>query len=188
MDRGGERGRAEPDQIFWLTSTAINPHLPIQFCRHRYAIWHIDNYLAKERLDCGRAVGGEGSATVKRQAQKRNSEATQFARNQRATANEFASDAWQMPRNRSCCSEKLRREYVIEPYMVDFCCIELKLVVEIDGERHFADAGKSADKVREQFLMRLGYKAMRIPGYEMLRDPQSVKDKIAAAIHNMRGY
>jgi very-short-patch-repair endonuclease len=125
---------------------------------------------------------------AERRGRKRDSHATEFARNQRATANEFASDAWQMLRNRNCCSEKFRREYVIEPYTVDFCCIALKLVVEIDGEHHFTDAGKSADQVRDQFLMRLGYKVLRIPGYEVLRDPQSVKNKIATAIHDIRGH
>ena len=124
---------------------------------------------------------------AKRQTRKRNLEATEFARDQRAAANEFASDVWQMVRNRRCCSEKFRREFVIEPYTVDFCCIALKLVVEVDGEHHFTDAGRSADRARDHYLTQLGYKVLRIPGYEVIREPNLVHNKIVEAIAEIRG-
>ena len=37
-----------------------------------------------------------------------------------------------MLRNRRCRGEKFWREHVIAPYTVDFCCVSLKLVVEVD--------------------------------------------------------
>ena len=124
---------------------------------------------------------------AKRPRRKRNPEATEFARNQRATANEFANDVWQMIRDRRCCGEKFRREYRIEPFTVDFCCVALKLVVEVDGEDHFTDDGRSADRVRDQYLAQLGYQVLRIPGYEVLRDPKSAHDQIVKAIAEIRG-
>ena len=35
--------------------------------------------------------------------------------------------------------EKFRREYPIPPYTADFCCVALKLIVELDGEHHQAE-------------------------------------------------
>ena len=118
---------------------------------------------------------------------RRNPEAIEFARNQRATANEFASDVWQFVRDRRCCGEKFRREHVIEPYTVDFCCVTLKLIIEVDGEQHFTEAGIARDRERDIYLEKLGYEVIRIPGYEVLREPKSVRDRIVAAIVGRRG-
>jgi very-short-patch-repair endonuclease len=124
---------------------------------------------------------------IKTPMPKRNPEATQFARNQRATANEFAQDVWQMVRSRRCCGEKFRREYVIEPYTVDFCCIALKLIIEIDGKDHFTEQGREHDRVRDKYLNERGYEVLRIPGYEVLKEPQQVLMKISSAIEARRG-
>ncbi len=119
---------------------------------------------------------------VKRQTRKRNPEATEFARNQRKTANEFANDVWQMVRNRRCCGVKFRREFRIAPYTVDFCCVELKLIVEVDGKSHFTDAGIAADRARDEYLRGLGYEVLRIPGFDVLKEPALVRERIVEAI------
>ena len=76
---------------------------------------------------------------------QRDPEAIQFARHQRAAANEFAQALWQMLRNRRCRNQKFCREYPIPPYTVDFCCVALKLIVEVDGEPNQTDEGRLHD-------------------------------------------
>ena len=49
---------------------------------------------------------------------QRDDDALQFARDQRATANEFAQDVWQMVRNRRCRNQKFRREYAVPTYTI----------------------------------------------------------------------
>jgi len=93
-----------------------------------------------------------------------------------------------MLRNRRCCGEKFRREYSIAPYTVDFCCIALKLVVEVDGEHHFTDIGIASDRSRDQYLRQLGYTVLRIPGYQVLREPESVRNQVTKAIIEIRGF
>ena len=66
----------------------------------------------------------------------RDAEAIAFARDQRSRRNEFANAVWQMVRNRRCGNQKFRREYPIPPYTADFCCVALKLIIEVDGEHH----------------------------------------------------
>ena len=62
----------------------------------------------------------------------------------RATANEFGSTVWQWVRNRPVANQKFRREYPIPSYTTDFCCVELKLILEIDGVGHFTEDGQLA--------------------------------------------
>ena len=80
----------------------------------------------------------------------RSPEAIQFARDQRATANEFARTVWQWVRNRQVCRQKFRREYPLPPYTADFCCVELKLILEVDGADYFT----KADQERDRFAMK----------------------------------
>ena len=113
---------------------------------------------------------------------RRDPEAIAFARHQRATANEFSQYVWQMLRNRRCRNQKFRREYPIPPYTVDFCCLALKLIVEVDGEHHQTDEGRQHDQRRDHCLAELGYHVLRIAGYEVLRNPAAVRLQIEQAI------
>ena len=72
-----------------------------------------------------------------------------FARDQRARANEFAHDVWQMLRNCRCRNQKFRREYPIPPYTVDFCCLAPKLIIEVDGAHRQTDEGRKHDQRRD---------------------------------------
>ena len=96
---------------------------------------------------------------------RRDAEAITFARDQRAKANEFSQDVWQMVRNRRCQGQKFRREYPIPPYIVDFCCVALKLIIEVDGQDHQAEEGRQHDQRRDRYLAAQGYHVVRIPGY-----------------------
>jgi very-short-patch-repair endonuclease len=100
--------------------------------------------------------------------------AIDFARLQRRTANEFASTVWHWVRNRNCCGQKFRREAPIPPYTVDFCCIQLKLVIEVDGAPHLTAAGRAYDARRDRWLRKQGYRVVRIPGFAVLKDPDRV--------------
>ncbi len=64
--------------------------------------------------------------------------------------------------------------------------MELRLVIEIDGESHFTDVGRAHDLVRDQFLRRWGYRILRIPGYAVVRDDgeviQSIRQFVQAAM------
>ena len=113
---------------------------------------------------------------------QRNPDAIAFARDQRVRANEFAQTVWQIVRNRSCRNQKFRREYPIPPYTADFCCVALKLIVEVDGEHHDTEEGREHDEVRDRYLTERGYTLLRIPGYQVLRDPAGARSLIENAI------
>ena len=113
---------------------------------------------------------------------RRDPEAIAFARDQRARANAFARDLWQIVRNRQCRGAKFRREYPIPPYTADFCCVALQLIIEVDGEHHQTAEGHERDLNRDKFLADRGYAVVRIPGYQVLQDAAAVRRVIELAI------
>ncbi len=118
-----------------------------------------------------------------KRSQARSKPSIEFAKNQRHTSNEFATTVWQWIRNRQCCNQKFRREVPIPPYTVDFCCVELKLIIEIDGEHHISEAGIEHDRIRDQYLRGLGYQILRIPGYDVIRDGGEVIERIRCFVN-----
>ncbi len=79
---------------------------------------------------------------------------------------------WQLLRKRQLGGLKFRRQAVIGPYIVDFCCPRQRLVVEVDGESHIGRG--DVDEARTAHLKRLGYRIMRVTNDDVLRDLEAV--------------
>lgn len=58
---------------------------------------------------------------------------------------------------------KFRRQAVINKYIADFYCPDLKLVIELDGSQHFQDDGLEYDRIRTEFLQKYELTVLRIP-------------------------
>jgi len=58
------------------------------------------------------------------------------ARDLRKSQTEAESRAWWLLRGRQLSGFKFRRQYPIGPFFADFCCPELKLVIELEGSVH----------------------------------------------------
>ncbi|MGB2578883.1 very-short-patch-repair endonuclease [Elusimicrobium simillimum] len=78
---------------------------------------------------------------------------------------------WKMLRNNQF-GVKFKRQFQIDRYIVDFVCIDLKLVIECDGGQH--DDDKEKDKLRTGFLNSLGYKVIRFWNNEILKNEEGV--------------
>jgi very-short-patch-repair endonuclease len=117
-----------------------------------------------------------------KRSRARSPAAINFARTERATSNDFAQTIWQWVRNRQIHGQKFRREVPIPPYTVDFCCLELKLILEVDGAEHFTVEGQQHDRDRDEFLRQHGYHVVRIVGYDILQNGRQVLEKIVSAV------
>ena len=73
---------------------------------------------------------------------------------------------------------KFRRQFGVGPFIVDFCCYPLKLVIEIDGITHEDPQVQFRDQVREKFLRKAGYTIIRFSDELVFDDPISVVDAI----------
>lgn len=58
--------------------------------------------------------------------------------------------------------------------MVDFVCKRIKLVVEIDGDSHFSDAGMAHDARRTEYLAGRGYRVLRFTNAEVIGNAEGV--------------
>ncbi|UOH74317.1 endonuclease domain-containing protein [Acinetobacter schindleri] len=92
----------------------------------------------------------------------------EFAKSMRHTATDVENLMWQILRAKRFMNLKFRRQHVIKPYIVDFYCHEIGLVVELDGSQHGTDDGKEYDAERTKFLEALGLKVVRYWNHDVL--------------------
>lgn len=65
---------------------------------------------------------------------------------------------WQRLRGRQLDGCKFRRQHPYYDFILDFVCLERKLVVEVDGGQH---ADSSTDAQRDAFLLLDGFRVLR---------------------------
>ena len=73
---------------------------------------------------------------------------------------------------------KFTRQKVINRYIVDFCCMERKIVIELDGAQHFEGAAAEQDKLRDAFLKEMGYAVLRYTDKEVNSNFEGVCEDI----------
>jgi very-short-patch-repair endonuclease len=89
---------------------------------------------------------------------------------------------WELLRGRRLLGLKFVRKCPISRYVADFCCRELRLVIELDGEVHAEDKQISHDLNRDGYIRSLGYRIIRFPNQQVLGDPGSVLSQISTTI------
>ena len=87
-----------------------------------------------------------------------------------------------MLRNRKVMHQKFRREHSFGPCTLDFVCLVLRLVIEIDGKEHFAAHGTQRDAQRDAYLQKHGLQVLRIEGFRVTQDGPGVRDTIEQAV------
>jgi len=104
----------------------------------------------------------------------------QRARSLRREATDAERLLWHRLRDRQIAKSKFRRQYVIEPYIVDFVCLKRRLVVEVDGGQHAEQV--SEDERRSAFLKSKGFRVLRFWNTEVLTETDGVLQAIYAAL------
>ena len=99
-----------------------------------------------------------------------------FARELRRNSTDAERILWRQLRDRQLLGCKFRRQYTLGPYIVDFVCLEARLIVEVDGGQHMDRAQQ--DVLRSQYLIGLGYKVLRFWNNEVLTDMEGVLQQI----------
>jgi very-short-patch-repair endonuclease len=77
---------------------------------------------------------------------------------------------------------KFRRQVPLGNAIVDFCCLSLKLVVELDGAGHAHRSQAMRDRRRDQELEKGGYRVLRFPNGIVLKAPTEFVRKIQECI------
>ena len=84
---------------------------------------------------------------------------------------------WRRLRLRQIDGHKFRRQHAIGPFIVDFACLERKIIVEVDGGQH-GDAQVSYDRDRTEWLRARGFTVLRFWNNDVMRDVESVLEAI----------
>ncbi|MGH8491773.1 MAG: endonuclease domain-containing protein [Moraxellaceae bacterium] len=86
---------------------------------------------------------------------------------------------WQKIRASQFMGLKFRRQYPLGPYIVDFICLEQKLVIEVDGSQH---ADSAEDVARDAWLGSQGFKVVRFWNHEVLLNVDGVLQALTLAL------
>jgi len=86
---------------------------------------------------------------------------------------------WSKLRNRQVLGFKFRRQYGIGSYIVDYCCPEARLVIELDGDRHYLnDDAKEKDKIRQKYIESIGFEVLRFTNKDVRENLGGVLETI----------
>ena len=99
-----------------------------------------------------------------------------FRRRLRHEQTDTERKLWSLLRSRQLEAYKFRRQHPIGPYVVDFCCLEKRLIVELDGRQH---ADRIAyDQRRTEFLQSKGYRVLRFWDNQVFKETEAVVEKV----------
>jgi len=101
------------------------------------------------------------------------------ARELRRAATSPEQILWSVLRGRRLGGLKFRRQEPIGPYIVDFCCREHRLVVELDGMSH--EDKFEYDRRRQEWLEQEGYRVIRLANADV-NDLDAVARLIARGV------
>ena len=83
---------------------------------------------------------------------------------------------WRYLRAKRFVGFKFKRQQAINPYIVDFCCLRGRLVIELDGGHH--QDQQSYDEARTKYLNEQGFRVLRFWNNEVLQNIDQVLEVI----------
>jgi very-short-patch-repair endonuclease len=104
------------------------------------------------------------------------------ARGLRKNMTEAELKLWALLRRKRLGNFRFRRQAEIGPYIADFFCPKARLIVELDGEPHSAEAKMRHDDERTQWLETHGCRVIRFWNRDVFKAPNDVIDAIERAL------
>ena len=130
-----------------------------------------------------RAGGGPGwgsnASTLANSMHRIQPNQRDFARTLRSNLTDAEHALWQCLRGQQLNGVKFRRQHPIGRYVVDFVCIDQRLVIELDGGQHVDSAH---DLERDAWLKQQGWRVLRFWNHDALQNREGVLTVIAQAI------
>jgi very-short-patch-repair endonuclease len=83
---------------------------------------------------------------------------------------------WNHLRRQSMNGRKFRRQATVGPFIADFLCEELSLIVELDGDVHALR--QKQDERRSSQLEAHGYRVIRFPNTDVLMNLRGVLETL----------
>jgi very-short-patch-repair endonuclease len=100
------------------------------------------------------------------------------ARGLRQKETESEQVAWRLLRTLRFKGFTFRRQHAVGLYIVDFCCPQRRLIVELDGSVHAQPSQTRREKRRDAQLKDTGYTVARFPNGMVLEAPELFVEKV----------
>jgi len=94
---------------------------------------------------------------------------------------------WQKLRSSQFRGYAFNRQKPLGNYIVDFYCLKLDLVIEVDGNSHFFEESVVEDQERQKVIERMGLNFLRFSDLEVKRSMPSVLEEIGYFIDDFEG-
>ena len=104
------------------------------------------------------------------------------AQKQKRFPTEAEKCLWEMLRAKKM-GHRFRRQHIIGDFIVDFICLPLNLIIEVDGKYHNTHQQQEADYIRDSILNQAGYTILRFTNEEVIGDLDNVIHRIKAAMN-----
>jgi len=101
-----------------------------------------------------------------------------LAKRLRTAQTPWEAKLWYRLRGNRLLNLKFKRQVPIGKYIVDFCCNERKLVIELDGSQHIDTEHRIRDMERDKFLSQNGYSVLRFYNNEIDTNLEGILEKI----------
>jgi very-short-patch-repair endonuclease len=105
-----------------------------------------------------------------------------FAREKRRAPTPAENRLWRYLRNRQIAGAKFRRQHAVGRFIVDFYCVEHRLIVEVDGPVH--EYTPEDDAIRQAYLESKGLRVLRVTNADVFRNLDGVLEVIRGLIDN----
>ena len=104
------------------------------------------------------------------------------AQEQKKSPTEAEKCLWEMLRAKKI-GHRFRRQHIIGDFIVDFICLPLNLIIEVDGKYHNTHQQQEADYIRDSILNQAGYTILRFTNEEVIGNIDNVIRRIKAAMN-----
>ena len=88
---------------------------------------------------------------------------------------------WERLRAHRLDGWKFRRQHAMGRFIVDFVCLQSRLVIEVDGDTH-DDARQRLDAQRSAYFEKMGFRVHRFRNDEVVTEPDFVVAAIREAL------
>ncbi len=102
------------------------------------------------------------------------------ARMLRRNQTDVEKKLWGFLRDRRLFGLKFRRQHPIGKYVVDFCCLEKRVIIELDGGQHARQSIRDSSRTND--LENEGFRVVRFWNNQIMENPQGVLEKIVLAL------
>ena len=107
----------------------------------------------------------------------------EFAKYLRSHQTDAEQRLWYHLRAHRFMNLKFKRQQPIGRYIVDFVCLEYRLIIEADGGQH----GDEADRLRDDWLNAHGFTILRFWNNDILQQTEAVLERIRVKLVNLQG-